>query len=90
MYDRSISLHCSMSKILEKLMYNRVVLFINKQNVFYKYQFDFRKNHSTSHATSLLTENIAEAFENREHVFGILLDLSKASLPLIIKFYYLN
>ena len=44
---------------------------------FYKYQFGFRKNHSTSHATSLLIENIAEAFENKEHVLGIFLDLSK-------------
>ena len=67
-----------MSKILEKLMYNRVVLFLKKQNFFYKYQFGFRKNHSTSHATSLLIENIAEAFENKEHVLGIFLDLSKA------------
>ena len=77
---RPISLLCSMSKILEKqkLIYNRVVLFLKKQNFFYKYQFGFRKNHSTSHATSLLIENIAEAFENKEHVLGVFLDLSKA------------
>ena len=75
---RPISLLCSMSKILEKLIYNRVVLFLKKQNFFYKYQFGFRKNHSTSHTTSLLIENIAEAFKNKEHVLGIFLDLSKA------------
>ena len=73
-----ISLLCSMSKILKKLIYNGVVPFLEKQNFFYKYQFGFRKNHSTSHATSLLIENIAEAFENKEHVLGIFLDLSKA------------
>ena len=67
-----------MSKILEKLIYNRVVLFLKKQNFFYKHQFGFRKNYSTSHATSLLIENIVEAFENKEHVLGVLLDLSKA------------
>ena len=55
-----------------------MVLFLKKQNFFYKYQLGFRKNHSTSHATSLLIENIAEAFENKEHVLGIFLDLSKA------------
>ena len=75
---RPISLLCSMSKILEKLIYNHVVLFLKKQNFFYKYQFGFRKNHSTSHATSLLIENIAEAFENKKHVLGVFLDLSKA------------
>ena len=75
---RPINLLCSMSKILEKLIYNRVVLFLKKQNFFYKYQFGFRKNHSISHATSLIIENIAEAFENKEHVLGVFLDLSKA------------
>ena len=75
---RRISLLCSMSKILQKLIYNRVVLFLNKQNFFNKYQLGFRKNHSTSHATSLLIGNIAEAFETKEHVLGIFLDLSKA------------
>ena len=69
-----------MSKILEKLIYNRVVLFLKKQNFFYKYQFGFRKNHSTSHATLSLIENIAEAFENKEHVLGVFLDLSKAGV----------
>ena len=70
-----------MSKILEKLIYNRVVLlFLKKQNFFYKYQFGFRKNHSTNHATSLLIENIAEAFENKEHVLGVFLHLSKAGV----------
>ena len=77
-------------KNIGKVNYNRVVLFLKKQNFFYKYQFGFRKNHSTSHATSLLIENIAEAFENKEHVLGVFLDLFKHSIPLIIKFYYPN
>ena len=89
---RPISLLCSMSKILEKLIYNRVVLFLKKQNFFYKYQFGFRKNHSTTHATSLLIENIAEAFANKEHVayLAYFLIYLKHSIPLIIKFYYPN
>ena len=53
-------------------------IILKKTKLFYKYQFAFRKNYSTSHATSLLIENIAEAFENKEHVLGIFLDLSKA------------
>ena len=62
---RPISLLCSMFKILEKLVYNRIISFLNKQNFFYKYQFGFRKNHSTLHAISLLTENITDAFEKK-------------------------
>ena len=62
---RPISLLCSMSKILEKLVYNRVISFLNKPNFFCKYQFSFRKNHSTLHAISLLTENITDVFEKK-------------------------
>ena len=75
---RPISLLCSMSKIIEKLVYNGIISFLNKQYFFYKYQFGFRKNHSTLHAISLLTENITDAFEKKEQVHGIFLDLSKA------------
>ena len=53
-------------------------IILKKQNFFYEYQFGFRKNHSTTHATSLLIENIAEAFANKEYVLDIFLDLSKA------------
>ena len=63
-----ISLLYSMSKKLEKLVYNLVISFLNKQNFFYKYQFGFRKNHSTLDAISLLTENITNAFEKKEQV----------------------
>ena len=35
------------------------------------------KKYSTYHATSVLAENITNAFEKKEHVLGIFLDLSK-------------
>ena len=66
-----------MSKILKKLVYNRVVLLLNQQNFFTNINLASEKSHSISHATSLLIKNIAEAFENKEHVPGICLDLSK-------------
>ena len=55
--------------------YYRVISFLN---FFYKYQFGFRKNYSTLHVISLLTENITDAFEKKEQILGIFLDLSKA------------
>ena len=72
---RPITLLCSMSKILEKLVCNRVISFLNIQNFFCKYQFGFKKNHSTLHTISLLTENITDTFEKKEQVLGIFLDL---------------
>ena len=67
-----------MIMILEKLMCNQEFSFPNNQNFFYKYPFDLRKDHSTLYAISLLTDNITGAFENKEQVLGISLDLSKA------------
>ena len=64
-------------KILEKIMYNRVISFLNKLDFFYKHQYGFRKNHSTCHAISVLTESITDVLEKKEHVLGIFLDLSK-------------
>ena len=55
---RPISLLPVMSKVLEKIMHRRVTSFLTQQNLFFKFQFGFRKNHSTSLANTLLTEFI--------------------------------
>ena len=47
---RPISLLSVFDKLLEKLMYNRLNPFFQKHNIFYKYQFGFRKNHATANA----------------------------------------
>ena len=75
---RPISILPVMSKIWEKLMYARVISFLNQQNLFNNFQFGFRKNHSTSHACSLIIEEIVHAFEDKRYVLGIFLDLLKA------------
>ena len=75
---RPISLLSVMSKVLEKIMHRRVTSFLTQLNFFFKLQFGFRKNHSTSLANTLLTEYIVEAFENRKKVLGVFLDLFKA------------
>ena len=65
-------------KILKKLVYKRLVSFLNGESFFHKNQFGFRKNFSTSHATTLLVENITTAFEKKQSMIGVFLDLSKA------------
>ena len=75
---RPISLLPVLSKILEKLVYKRLVSFLTRQGFFHKNQFGFRKNFSTSHATTLLVENITTAFEKKQSMIGVFLDLSKA------------
>ena len=75
---RPISLLSSFSKILEKLMPNRLLNFLNKCDILNKYQFGFRNNHSTYMALIILLENFNNALDKGECSIGIFLDFQKA------------
>ena len=75
---RPISLLPVLSKILEKIVYNRLCSFLLQSNFFYDLQFGFLKNHSTSHAAAVMVENITKSFKDKEYTLGVFLDLSKA------------
>ena len=62
----------------ERLMYNRLPDFLDKYKILNKYQFGFRRNHSTYMALIILSENLTRALENGESVIGISLDFQKA------------
>ena len=47
---RPISLLTSLSKLLEKIVYSRLLDFLNIHNIISNSQFGFRQKHSTSHA----------------------------------------
>ena len=63
--------------MFEKLVYNCLCYFLKKSNAINEHQFGFRQKHSTSHLTSLLTDNIATFFEEM-NTLEIFLDLFKA------------
>ena len=65
-------------KILEWLMYSRILNFFNKHNWFYKYQFGFRERHGTDIALIVLIDKIMSALNEGDYVLGVFLDLSKA------------
>ena len=75
---RPISLLPIFSKILEKLMYARVIDFIKKYKILYENQYGFQKGLSTEFAINSLLNNIIQCFENKEFGFCILLDFAKA------------
>ena len=52
--------------------------FFVSKNVLYEKQFGFRQNHSTSHAIYYSVDYVAKKIEDKKHVVGIFLDLSKA------------
>ena len=75
---RPISILSTSEKVLERLMFNRLQKFLDKDDVFYKYQFGFRKNHATSHALMDVTDFIYKALDEKKIVFGFYIDLKKA------------
>ena len=75
---RPISVLPVFSKILEKLMYNRMIGFIEKHNILSSSQFGFREHHSTSMALVKLLDKITRELDNKCYSIGIFLDLSKA------------
>ena len=75
---RSVSVLPVFSKLLDKVVYNRILKYLDKHGILFKNQYGFRKGHSTSFALLHLFEKISSAIDRREHTVGIFLDLSKA------------
>ena len=75
---RPISLLPSFSKILEKLVYNRLIDYLSKYKKLSASQFGFRKYHSTEYALALLYDKISSAIDSNEATVGTFIDLSKA------------
>ena len=75
---RPISLLSVFSKILERLMYNRLLKFIDKINLLNEFQFGFRNNNSTFMALIVLVENLVTALDDGNCAVGLFLDFQKA------------
>ena len=75
---RPVSILPAFSKILERLMYNRLLRFLNAFKILSDNQYGFRKHHSTAYALACLYDKISSAIENKEYTVGIFIDLSKA------------
>jgi len=77
---RPISLLPAFSKLLEKVMYNRMLSFINKYNILYKHQYGFRNNHATTHPLIHFLSHIVDANNKAkpELTMRIFVDVKKA------------
>ena len=72
---RPISLVPNLDKIIEKLMYNRIIKFIENNKIIYYNQFGFRKNLSTAYAITTLIENVQSAHNNKNFACRTFIDL---------------
>ena len=75
---RPISLLPCFSKLLDKIMYNRLDKYLSDNNYLYEKQFGFQAAHSTEHAVIQLISQILQAFNENNHITGTFIDLSKA------------
>ena len=75
---RPISLLTAFSKILEKLVYKRLIKFLLNCNSIYLKQYGFLRGRSTEHAMIDLVQQIVSAIERKCFSLGLFLDLTKA------------
>ena len=75
---RPIAILSIFSKILEKIMHNRLYSFLSKYDVLINEQFGFRKNHSTCHGVLNLSTFVSNELDKGNFCMGLFMDLSKA------------
>lgn len=67
-----------MSKILEKLIYCRLINHLDDNHIIHDNQFGFQKNKATYMPILLLQDTITRVFEEGEFALGLYLDIKKA------------
>ena len=75
---RPISLLSNISKIIAKIMYQRLNNFLEETNRFYNLQFGFRLNLSANNALLSIVENVQTDLDNGDFAAGVFIDLKKA------------
>lgn len=86
---RPIALLPSASKVLEKIVYNQLMSYLESNNLLFENQFGFRKNRSTKLALINFVEECLNILDNKGIVIGSFADLSKAfdcvNFPILIE-----
>ena len=75
---RPISLLTTMSKVVEKVVYERVYQFLVKTGQICETQYGFRPRHSCEHAVAQVIGSVLKNLENNKNTIAVMLDLSKA------------
>ena len=75
---RPISMLLTISKLLEKVMYNHTYNFLETTGQLYNSQYGFRKAHSCENAVSELVVSIIKGKQEGHYTLALFIDLSKA------------
>ena len=74
---RPISLLPIFSKILEKIVYEQLMCYLNTNNIIYEHQYGFQSKKSTVHPVIHFLNYIAEAKNESKVAIGVFCDLEK-------------
>ena len=75
---RPISILPMFSKITERLVYNRLIEYLNKNLILHSNQFGFRQKFSTCMALLQLVEDVSRSIDENKITMGVFVDLAKA------------
>jgi hypothetical protein len=75
---RPISLLTAFSKVIEKIMFYRLMNHLNKHNILSTNQFGFQKNVSVDDAIYRLLDEVLTALNKHSKIIGIFCDINKA------------
>ena len=75
---KPISLLSNFKRIFQKLVYSRMVSFIEQNDILSPSQYGFRKAHSTQHAILDIVSTIQENMDKHLFSCGVFIDLKKA------------
>ena len=87
---RPISVLSCFSKILERIMYNRLYQYLTENKILYPKQFGFQTGHSTEHAIVQLVDQILESFQRNKYTWVFLLTYLKLLIQSIIQYFSKN
>ena len=75
---RPISLTSNLCKIFERIINDRLLWTLEKENRFHPSQCGFRSSRSTIHQLTYIASRIHTAFKNKNHLLAIFFDITKA------------
>lgn len=75
---RPISIVPVLSKVIELIVHDQLIAYLEKNNYLNSSQFGFRRNKCTIDAVDAMIKDVIKAFENKDFAQATLCDLSKA------------